>query len=99
MNRITLSIEKTQTLLSARIASGELTQEKVDAMQKGSDMELVEYCKFQELKSLASMDGRLGLEEAQTVYSLLGNTPEHFNKQSAAVKYVLSLLFVKLMGG
>ena len=97
MNRITNGIQKFKALITARIASGVITQSKVDDMATSLDMELAEYCKFQELKSLASMDGRLTLEEAQTVYSLLGNTPEHFNKQPVEVKYVLTEVFASLI--
>ena len=61
------------------------------------DLTFKEYCRFQELKSLAAVEGALTLEEAQTVYTLLGVTPECFNRQDYAVKAVLTLLFARLL--
>ena len=62
MNRVATAIVKMRAQIAAKVAAG-LTQEKVDATHKALDMELVEYCKFQELKSAACMS-RLTVEEA-----------------------------------
>ena len=74
-----------------------LPVEKAQEFQKSLDMSFSEYCRFQELKSVGSMDGTLSLEAAQKVYAYLGNTVEHFNAQPVAVKYVLTELFAKLL--
>jgi hypothetical protein len=49
------------------------------------------------LKSIAGLDGTLTPDEAQYVFRLLGSTPEHFNKQDAATKTVLTQLFRELL--
>ena len=95
-NRITAAIAKMKTQIAAKVAAG-LTQEKVDATHKALDMDLEEYCKFQELKSAACMD-KLTLEESQLIYTYLGETPEHFNKQPVEVKAVLTQIFGELLG-
>jgi len=92
MNRIKSAIDRmTQT-----IKDKGLPQEKLDEMHKSLDMPLEDFCKFQEMKSVASMDGTLSLEEAQTVYALLGETPDTFNGRTLAEKYVLSQLLAEL---
>ncbi len=61
------------------------------------DMNFEEYVRFQELKSLAVIEGVLTLEEGQTIYSLLGNIPDDFNSQDYAVKAVLTKVFLELL--
>ncbi len=98
MNRIANAIEQKGNEIQAKIDAGTLAQEKVDGTHAALDMELDEYCSFQNLKSIASMDGGLTVTEAQTVYGYLGETPEHFNKQSIGVKVVLTMLHNELLG-
>jgi len=43
------------------------------------------------------MEGQLTLDEAQSVYSLLGETPDHFNRQPVEVKSVLTQIFGELL--
>ena len=97
MNRVTNMIANVEKTISERIASGLITAEKVEEQRKTLDLELDEYVRFQEIKSVASMDGTLTLEEAQTVYGYLGTTPDYFAEQSFAVKYVLTKLFQELL--
>lgn len=92
LNRITLGIDK----VNKTIADKALTPEKLAALSKTLDMEIGEYCRFQELKS-AAMGTSLTAEEAQTVYGYLGTTPDHFNRQPVAAKYVLTTLFQNLL--
>lgn len=61
------------------------------------DMSFEEYCKFQELKSLAVASGVLSLEEGQVVYALLGSIPDDFNNADVATKIVLTKLFAQLL--
>jgi hypothetical protein len=82
--------------IAAKVAAG-LTQEKVNATHKILDMEFLEFVKFQELKSAACMD-KLTMEEAQLIYTYLGETPEHFNQQPVEVKAVLTQIFGELLG-
>jgi len=96
MNRVSTAIAKMKTQIAAKVAAG-LSQEKVDATHKALDMELDEYCRFQEMKSAAVMDKKLTLEEAQLIYKYLGETPEHFNQQPVEVKAVLTQIFKELL--
>lgn len=96
-NRVTSFIAKYSEAEKNRLEMGIITQEQVDALNKSLDMEMSEYVKFQELKSLASVDGTLTLDEAQTIYMLLGNTPDQFNRQSVGAKAALTQIFSELL--
>lgn len=97
MNRITAAIARKTAEIAARIESGKTTQAQADTTAKALDLDLGEYVKFQELKSLAVANEKLTLDEGQTIYALLGNTPSVFNKQPIAVKAVLTGLFGELL--
>lgn len=97
MNRVTAAIEKTKARLEKRLEDGLVTPEQVQELDRQLDMEPGEYCRFQELKSLAYMEGRLTLDEANTVYSILGETTDHFNSQPVAAKSVLTQIFGELL--
>ena len=97
MNRVTAAIEKAKAQIAKRLEAGIITEDRVAELDKGLNMELGEFCRFQELKSLAHMEGRLTIDEAQSVYALLGNTPEHFNRQPVEVKSVLTKVFGELL--
>jgi len=71
--------------------------EKAADLNRALDMGMMEYVKFQELKSVAVTDNTLSLEEAQEIYKYLGNTPDHFNAQPLAVKVVLTEIYMMLM--
>lgn len=96
-NRITQAIARTKQRITERLASGAVTQTKLDELNKTNDMAIDEFCKFQELKSLAFAQGKLTLEESQLVYNYLGGTPNHFNGQPLEVKVVLTQLFGELL--
>ncbi len=97
-NRIAAAIEVQELNIKARLADGRTTQESLDRLHSELDAELLEYVKFQEVKSLAVSDQTLTLDEGMTVYAYLGESPETFNKQSLAVKVTLTELFRDLMG-
>lgn len=86
-----------QAQIENRIATGQTTAEKVEGCRKNLDLELDEFCKFQELKSLAVVEGKLTVEEGQQVYNLLGKQPGHFNAQPIAVKFALTNLYQELL--
>jgi len=90
MNRIAAAIAKAKIIIENKPAA------EVDLLNKSLDMPFDMYCKFQELKSVASMTV-LSMDEAMTIYSYLGNTPEHFNKQHVAVKGILLTVFKELL--
>lgn len=96
-NRIAASIERMRIQVQDRIDSGRITAQQADETSKALDMDMEEYCKFQAMKSLASMDGGLTLAEAQTVYMHLGDSLETFNFRPVHVKAVLTSLFAELL--
>lgn len=98
-NRVTNAIVSMDANILERIDTGKTTRAEVDATDKALEMDLEEYTTFQRLKSLASMSRVLTLEEAQTIYGYLGNTVEHFNRQTVAVKVVLTRIFSELLAG
>jgi hypothetical protein len=93
MNRIINGVAVAQQ----RIDSKGLSSEKILETSRAMDMDLEEYCMFQELKSLASTTGVLTLDEAQTIYCYLGESLDTFNGQSLAVKYTLTNVFQSLL--
>ena len=91
MNRITEGIAKFEKIIADKLAAGTITEAKCEKMRNDLDMEFDEYFVFQNQKSIAQMEGRLSLEEAQTVYMYLGEGGVcRFNNQSLPVKYVLT---------
>jgi 2-oxoglutarate dehydrogenase complex dehydrogenase (E1) component-like enzyme len=90
-NRVSAMITRQNENLKDRLAKGLTTQSQVDDLHKNLDMDLSEYARFQEIKSLASVEGTLTLEEAQTVYAYLGTTPDHFNEQPKLFSEIISL--------
>jgi hypothetical protein len=62
-------------------------------------MECLEYCRFQEIKTLAVAENRLSLEEGTTIYGFLGESVETFNTQPLPVKIALTTLFKYLLEG
>ena len=97
MNRIATAIDDQKKNIKDRLANGLTTRKALDELYENLDMQLDEYCRFQDLKSLAVADETLTLDEGQTIYQYLGNTPEVFNKQALAVKVILTQLFRNLM--
>lgn len=97
MNRITQAIKWMDERIKTRLESKQTTSEQITKLHKTLDLELIEFCKFQELKSLALANGKLTLEEATTVYNYLGKIPDTFNNQSVSIKSVLNHLFLELI--
>lgn len=97
MNRVVTAIAKMDKQIADRIANGETTREKIDALAVSLEMDFEEYVKFQELKSLAVATGKLTLEEGMTIYEYLGNIPDTFNRQYVSVKIVLTKIFNELL--
>ena len=97
MNRILVAVGRMKKQIESRIANGLTTAEAVEKTHKNLDISFEEYCKFQELKSIATVNGILTMDEAQTVYRYLGVMPETFNKQPVEVKAVLTQLFSELI--
>lgn len=97
-NRVTEAIARMEKRINDKLNHGETTQLELDRLYGSLDLSIDEYVRFQELKSIASMDGTLTPDEAQTIYMHLGETPYQFNdKQSLAVKCVLTQIFKELL--
>lgn len=98
MNRVQSAIDKKARDIQSRLASGQIDAEQLNTLSRNLDMDVMEYCKFQELKSLAVASGKLTLEEGQLIYGYLGTTPDTFNGQDVAIKVILTKIFSELMG-
>ena len=97
-NRVTMAFDRMEKQIAQRVKDGLTTAEKVKETHKALNMEWDEYIKFQELKSLAYMNGKLTLDESNTVYQCLGEGgPDKFNKQPVHVKAVLTGLLKELL--
>ena len=97
-NRITDAVARMSAQIAERLRTGATTPDAVTRCGESLDMAIDEYCAFQDLKSYAHMAGGLSLEEAQTLYGYLGETPETFNRQPVHVKAVLTQVFQDLLG-
>jgi pantothenate kinase len=96
-NKVITAIDKMNKQIIERQKSGLVSAEQVKALGEKLNMAIDEYVSFQELKSLASVSGKLSLDEANTIYGYLGNSVEHFNEQSVVVKVVLTKIFSELL--
>lgn len=97
MNRILLSIDKMEKQINSRIVEGLISKQNVEDQSRLLDLSTEEHAIFQNQKSLAQQSGVLTLDEANTVYQLLGGTNTVFNKQPVHVKYVLTKLLSELI--
>jgi hypothetical protein len=97
-NRIVNAIARMKLQIEGRIEQGIVTAAKVEETRKALDIEWDEYTAFQTLKSVASVSGKLTLDEAMTVYNYLGEGgPDKFNRQPVEVKAVLTQLLRELL--
>ncbi len=97
MNRILNAFSRMEAQIADRIAKGITTKAKVKETGKVLDMDIGEHARFQTLKTLAVAQGKLTVDEGQTVYAALGNTVSVFNRQPVHVKSVLTGLFQELL--
>jgi hypothetical protein len=93
MNRVKDMITKIQN----QLMSNNPSLDKQEAASKGLDLTFAEHARFQEVKSLAQLQGKLSLDEANVIYRYLGPSPDTFNGQALAAKLALSLLIAELM--
>ena len=98
MNRIANAVEKMKNNIESRISNGLTTKEKVESLHKSLDMGFDEYVKFQEVKSIAQLNGTLNLDEAMYIYGILGESgPDNFNNQPIEVKVILTQTLMELL--
>lgn len=70
---------------------------KLKELSKKLDMTIEEHARTQNLKSIAQLEGTITLEEANTIYNILGTTVGHFNAQSLAAKVAVTSLVKELL--
>ena len=92
MNRIAAAIGRVESQV-AKVPAG-----KLPALEETARFGIAEYVAAQELKSAACAGGTLTLEEAQTVYGILGQTLEYFHAQPVACRIVAMKVTQELMG-
>ena len=98
-NRVTRAIQKLRAHMQQRLKDKMTTKAEIEKSRKGLDMQMDEFCKFQELKSVAFLHRVITEAEAQTIYVLLGNQPSVFNGQPFEEKYVLTKMFQEMLAG
>jgi hypothetical protein len=74
-----------------------LSEAKYAEFDRMLNISHAEWMMFHEKKSLAQADGRMDLDNAMWVYATLGGSVEVFNKQPAAVKYLMTEIFKRLL--
>lgn len=82
MNRITTAIEAMRPRIEA------VTDTQRDTLDETARFDFEEFAHIQELKS-AMVGDVLTLEEAQTIYRIMGETPSHFTEQPLAERLVV----------
>ena len=91
-------VSETRARIDARIADGLNTPASIADLHETLDMDMSEYVKFQELKTIAVSDKALTLEDGMFIYGILGESgPDAFNRSDIAVKVVFTELFTLLM--
>jgi hypothetical protein len=96
--RIDAHIAKCRNAIEDKIASGELTEEKLNQFNKSLDIDFSEFTTFQDLKSQAMLSGKLSEDEAMQIYRFLGEGgPGKFNGLELAVKSTLTTIFAELL--
>lgn len=82
MNRITAAIAKMHPRVEA------VTDQQRASLDETARFDFEEFARIQEIKSAMCGDV-LTLEEAQTIYGIMGETPDHFAGQPLAERLVI----------
>lgn len=96
-NRVTKYIAKFENTIKDRLESGAITQETIDELDRTLDIDVMELCAYQERKSMAQAMGTITFDEAQAIYTILGESPEHFNRQPLSHKSCVTRLIAELL--
>jgi hypothetical protein len=88
-------IEKAILAMSPHIAK--LAPDAQATLSAQLNLSFDEHFAFQNAKSIAQCDGRLTLDEAMTIYTLLGGVESVFNKRPLATKVVLTKVMAELL--
>jgi len=87
-NRVLVAIAAAEKIIQDR----GLSPARAKAASRALDISLEELQLFQEKKQWAKDRGLITLEEAQTIFALLGYSPETFNAQSIGAKLTITKL-------
>lgn len=85
MDRIRYTIERRKSMIEERLADGRLTEERLAELHGELNMEPDLHARIQTLKS-ALMGVKLTVDEAQTLYAVMGESVDVFNAQPVHVK-------------
>jgi len=96
-NNVLAAIAATEKNLEQALATGQTTSGRLENLHRTLDMECLEFCRFQELKTIAVAERKISLDEGNTIYRLLGGSPDTFNRQPLPVKIVLTQLFQAML--
>jgi hypothetical protein len=94
VNRILVSVNAIDDVL----ADSTKPQSELDALHREMDVALDEFCRWQEIKSLAVTEGVLTPEEGAYIYHQMGELPQTFNKRPLAVKVAITKTMAELFG-
>ena len=101
-NRIVGAIVALDTRLAVQLDSSNdvaTVRGQQAAMHKTFDMDFETWSMAQDKKSLAFASGVLTLDEANSVYLILGGSPEAFNKGTLAQKVIVTKVLAELLAG
>lgn len=95
-NRILVAFANADKAIKAKLDSGEVSSEAVDKCSDSLNMSASEHADLQTRKS-ALIGTKLTLDEAQTLYAVLGEQATTFNKQPCHVKAVVTQVHLELL--
>jgi hypothetical protein len=91
MNRVDAAIEV------CRVACLQVDFDTLDKLAPKLDMDIREHATWQEKKSIRQMDGTITLEESMTLYRMLGNSADAFNRKPTYVKIAITKVLQALI--
>lgn len=96
-NRIVAAIDAQDKAVHVKLDTGAVSQARLDELHGELDMAFDEWTCCQERKSLAQAQGVLTVEEAMTIYRILGSGPDDFNGRTIAQKVVVTQVLAELL--
>lgn len=99
-NRIVDAIVALHKRLDVRLGSAQdIPEERAlqERLDREMDIDAEEYSVFQERKSLAQASGVLTVDEATSIYAILGSGPADFNAQTLARKVIVTQTVKELL--
>jgi len=94
INRVLVSVNA----IDDRVADCNRSDAELKRLHARFDMELDEFCRMQEMKSLAVAQEILTPEEGAYIYHQMGGLPSTFNSRPLAVKVAITQVMAELMG-